>query len=68
MLRMLTAGLEGAMTLLTPADVALQLKVPRSWVYRAVRNDSLPCVRCGRYVRFLQADVDAWVSARRSTR
>lgn len=47
--------------LLHPATVAARLNVPISWVYRAAREDRLPCVRTGRYVRFRPADVEEFI-------
>lgn len=47
--------------LLTAEEVAAQLKVPRTWVYRAAREGELPSVRCGRYRRFDADDVERWV-------
>jgi len=41
--------------LLTVAEVALLLKVPKSWVYERTRGrgaDRLPVVKLGKYVRF----------------
>lgn len=48
--------------LLTAGDVAERLHVPRSWVYRAAREGDLPSVRCGRYRRFDEGDVERWIS------
>ena len=48
--------------LLTADDIARRLRVPRSWVYRAAREGDLPSVRCGRYRRFDEADVERWIS------
>jgi excisionase family DNA binding protein len=47
--------------LLTAEQVAEVLRVPRSWVYRAAREGSLPSVRCGRYRRFDADDVERWI-------
>jgi excisionase family DNA binding protein len=48
--------------LLTADEVAGRLKVPRSWVYRAAREGDLPSVRCGRYRRFDEGDVERWIA------
>ena len=48
-------------SLLTAEEVAARLRVPRTWVYRAARDGSLPSVRCGRYRRFDAVDVDRWI-------
>lgn len=47
--------------LLTAEEVAVRLRVPKSWVYRAAREGELPSVRCGRYRRFDIEDVDRWI-------
>jgi excisionase family DNA binding protein len=47
--------------LLTAEDVAELLSVPVSWVRESSRSGAIPCVRLGRYVRFVEADVIAWL-------
>ena len=50
--------------LLTVAEVADLLNVPKSWVYehtRPGRRDQLPSVKLGRYRRFRLADVEAFI-------
>jgi excisionase family DNA binding protein len=51
--------------LLRAGDAAELLSVRTSWVYEAVRDGRLPCVRIGRHVRFLRGDLEAWVSEQR---
>jgi len=54
--------------LLTVEQVAELLRVPRSWVYgraRARDRDRLPGMRLGKYWRFCEADVLAWLETRR---
>ena len=51
--------------LLRAGDAAELLSVRTSWVYEAVRDGRLPCVRVGRHVRFLRGDLEAWVSEQR---
>ena len=51
-----------AYELLTAEEVAVRLRVPKSWVYRAAREGDLPSVRCGRYRRFDEGDVEQWIS------
>ncbi len=53
--------------LLTADEVAERLKVQRSWVYRAARSGALPSVRCGRYRRFDEADVEDWIAGQKDT-
>ncbi len=47
--------------LLTAEEVAAQLRVSPHWLYARVRTGQFPAVRCGRAVRFRQADVDNWI-------
>jgi excisionase family DNA binding protein len=52
------------MVLLTASDVCEQLHVSRPWLYRAAREGRIPSVRLGGDdgpVRFVQADLDAWL-------
>lgn len=52
--------------LLTAGDAAALLSVRPSWIYEAVRDGRLPCVRVGRHVRFLRSDLEEWVRAQRA--
>lgn len=54
------------MKLLTADEVAADLQVPKTWVYRAAREGRLPSVPCGRYVRFHPDDIDRWIAGQRS--
>lgn len=47
--------------LLTATDVAELLAVPESWVRRETRAGRLPFVPLGRYRRYDEAKVLAWV-------
>ncbi len=58
-----------ARTLLTVEEVAELLRVPLSWVYERTRNrsvDRIPGFRLGKYWRFREADVLAWLDRQRS--
>jgi excisionase family DNA binding protein len=53
--------------LLTVKEVASYLRVSPCTVYRLVEMDEIPCIRLqGRYIRFKQQDIDAWVEARKA--
>ena len=48
--------------ILTPEELAQRLKVRVRWVYEAVHGrNPLPCLHCGRYLRFSWPDVVAWM-------
>jgi excisionase family DNA binding protein len=54
--------------LLTIKEVAELLRVPVSWVYDRTRKrslDRLPGIRLGKYWRFRQGEVLAWVESQR---
>lgn len=50
--------------LLTAAEAAALLSVPKSWVLAEARANRIPHVRIGRYVRFRRDSLIAWVDAR----
>ena len=70
------AGLQGGEEktragLLTVEEVATLLHVPVSWVYGRMRKRSLerlPAYRLGKYWRFREEEIDAWVASRVSLR
>lgn len=49
--------------LLRAEDAARLLSVRQSWVYEAVRERRLPCVRVGRHIRFTRQMLDDWLAA-----
>lgn len=57
--------------LLRPAEVAERLGVSRTWLYEAAKTGRIPCVRLGGAdgpLRFVEADLDAWVNRSRGPR
>lgn len=57
--------------ILTPEEVAKRLKVSVSWIYEKSRargnyGNPLPVLRCGRYLRFVWADVCGWLRSQSS--
>ena len=59
----------GAHALLTVKEVAELLQVPVSWVYERTRKrslDRIPGFRLGKYWRFRESDVLAWLERQRS--
>jgi excisionase family DNA binding protein len=58
-----------ANSLLTVEEVAKLLKVPISWVYEHTRSRApgrIPGFRLGKYWRFREADVLAWIERQRA--
>lgn len=59
----------GNIELLTVEDVAALLKVPPSWVYERTRKrgvERIPGFRLGKYWRFKEGDVVAWLERQRA--
>jgi excisionase family DNA binding protein len=52
--------------LLTDAEAAELLAVPKSWVGEAARSGRLPCIMLGRYRRFDRADLLAWLEEQKT--
>ncbi len=52
--------------LLTAHDVAGLLGVKPSTVYELTRAGRLPAVKVGRAIRFLRADLEAWLDRQRT--
>jgi excisionase family DNA binding protein len=50
--------------LLRPDQAAELLSVKTSWVYDAVQNGRLPCLRIGRHIRFTRAMLEDWLQSR----
>jgi excisionase family DNA binding protein len=47
--------------LLTAAQVAEVLGVPKSWVYEQSRRGRIPTVTLGRYRRYRLEAIDSWI-------
>lgn len=54
--------------LLTDAEAAEFLNVPKSWVGEAARQRRLPCIMLGRYRRFDPAELRTWMEEQKATR
>jgi len=53
------------MDLKTIEEMAAILKVKKSWLYRKTmekRSDSIPRVKLGKYLRFIEKDVLDWIN------
>ena len=47
---------------LTVAELAEYLRVPRSTLYRLVREGSVPCQKIGKHWRFHREAIDEWLA------
>lgn len=51
--------------LLRPEDAARLLAVKPNWIYEAVRDGRLPCLRLGRHIRFTRSMLERWLADKR---
>ena len=51
--------------LLTLAEAAALLKVPKSWIYERTRNGGIPHLQLGKYLCFPLADLLQWIETQR---
>ena len=49
--------------LLTAEEVSEILRVEKSWVYAATRENQIPHLRLGRYVRFSEEAIEEWMGS-----
>lgn len=49
--------------ILSPAQLAVLLGVPKGWVYEATAQKTIPYFKAGKYLRFRKSDVDKWIAA-----
>ncbi len=48
--------------LLTADDVADLMRVTRGWIYAQTRQDAIPHLRLGRYVRYRRSAIEQWMA------
>lgn len=48
--------------LLTPEELCQLLHVKMTWIYRQVREGTIPHFKVGKYLRFFRPDVEKWVA------
>jgi excisionase family DNA binding protein len=53
---------QGVAPLLTAAEVAALLGVPKTWVYEQSRLGRIPTVTLGRYKRYRPGAIEDWVA------
>jgi excisionase family DNA binding protein len=54
-------GLGGVLTI---AELAAYLKIPKSTLYKLVREGEIPSQKIGRHWRFRKGAIDRWLEAR----
>ena len=59
-----SSGLSAEGEILTVADVAQFLRVPKSTVYKLARVGELPASKIGKHWRFLRRDIHEWMHSR----
>lgn len=47
--------------LLDADQAASLLSVRKSWVYEAVRDKKMPCLKVGRHIRFTRPMLESWL-------
>lgn len=47
--------------ILTLEELSAYLKIPRSTLYKIVREGRIPCQKVGRHWRFRKAAIDRWL-------
>ena len=48
--------------LLTIDEVARMLKVKTAWLYAAAQRGDVPRVKVGKFVRFSESEINAWIA------
>ena len=52
--------------ILTIAELSTYLKIPRSTLYKIVREGRIPCQKVGRHWRFRKEAIDRWLEETRT--
>jgi len=53
---------------LTIDELAVYLKIPKSTLYKLVREGSVPCQKIGKHWRFHKDAIDAWLKQQPRTK
>lgn len=48
--------------LLSPEQLCEKLQVKASWIYRQVREESIPYTKVGKYLRFYRPEIEKWLA------
>lgn len=59
---------EPAGDVLTIDELAVYLKIPKSTLYKLVREGSVPCQKVGKHWRFHKDAIDAWLKQQPSSK
>jgi len=61
--------MEDQRDILTVSEMSDRLKVKKSWLYRQTKRTgpgSIPRLKIGKYLRFNEADVLAWINSKQN--
>lgn len=50
-------------SVLTIAELSTYLKIPKSTLYKLVREGKVPCQKIGRHLRFRRETIDRWLES-----
>ena len=53
--------------ILTIGELATYLKIPKSTLYKLVREGNIPCQKIGRHWRFRKVAIDHWLQETRAS-
>jgi excisionase family DNA binding protein len=57
-----TLGLDPSLLLFTPAQAAMVLQVPESWLRRRAAQRRVPCCFLGKHLRFSRTDLETIIT------
>ena len=58
----------GSDSVLTIQELAVYLKIPKSTLYKLVREGKIPAQKIGRHWRFRKGAIDLWLEAPRASK
>jgi excisionase family DNA binding protein len=50
---------------LSPKEASIRYGLPVSWFYAKAEGGVLPCYKVGKYLRFRECELNAWLDAQR---
>ena len=56
-------GVAPQRSLLTADEVAVKLGMDKEWIWEQSRRDRIPTIRLGRFYRYREDAIDAWLAS-----